>query len=84
MPSARRDLNRLPESVAAAVMETLVRLAVEPRRMGKPLRWELEGLWSARRGTYRVIYRLNETDAVVQVVAIDHRANVYRRGTSRS
>ena len=78
MPSARRDLNRLPESVAAAVIATITRLAVEPRRIGKPLRRELEGLWSARRGTYRVIYRLSEADNLVQVVTIDHRADVYR------
>ena len=83
MPSARRDLDRLPESVAAAVLEMIARLAVEPRRMGKPLRWELEGLWSARRGTYRVIYRLREDDALVQVITIDHRADVYGRGRRR-
>ena len=51
--------------------------------MGKPLRWELEGLWSARRGTYLVIYRLSEDDALVQVITIDHRADVYGRGRRR-
>ncbi|MHB1488668.1 MAG: type II toxin-antitoxin system RelE family toxin [Acidimicrobiales bacterium] len=47
--------------------------------MGKPLGRELVGYFSARRGAYRVIYRLVVEDAVIHVVRIEHRANVYRR-----
>lgn len=83
MPSAKEDLNRLKESAAAAVLETLDRITDAPEKAGKPLRPELEGLWSARRGTYRVIYRLNESRHVVEVVAIDHRSDAYRRARHR-
>ena len=79
MPSARRDLNRLKEGVASAVLETIDHIADAPQRMGKPLRLELEGLWTARRGQYRVLYRIDEARHVVEIVAIDHRADVYRR-----
>ena len=79
MPSARRDLNRLKETAAAAVLEAIEHIADAPHRMGKPLRLELEGLWSARRGTYRVVYRIDETKRLVQIITIDHRADVYRR-----
>jgi len=72
-------LNRLPEKVVSAAFETIRNLASEPRRMGKPLRLELEGLWSARRGPFRVIYRIDEGSRVVSVVAVDHRGDVYRR-----
>lgn len=47
--------------------------------MGKPLGRELAGYFSARRGAYRVIYRLVEEAAVIHVVRIEHRADVYRR-----
>jgi mRNA-degrading endonuclease RelE of RelBE toxin-antitoxin system len=47
--------------------------------VGKPLGRELAGYFSARRGAYRVIYRLLQGDSVVHVVSIEHRANVYRR-----
>ena len=77
-PTAR-DLERLPEKAAAAVVESFQAIAGDPRRIGKPLRFELEGLWSARRGPYRVIYRLDEGERVVTVVAVGHRANIYRR-----
>ena len=74
-----RDLERLPEKAAAAVVESFQAVAGDPRRAGKPLRFELEGLWSARRGPYRVIYRIDEDERVVTVVAVGHRADVYRR-----
>jgi mRNA-degrading endonuclease RelE of RelBE toxin-antitoxin system len=61
-PPAQRALTeRLPEAVAAAVINFLTTsLAREPRRVGKPLRGDLAGIWSARRGSYRVLYRLRE------------------------
>lgn len=73
-----RDLNRLPEKAAAAVIESFHAIAANPRRVGRPLRFELEGLWSARRGPYRVIYRIDDDGRVVTVVALGHRADVYR------
>jgi mRNA-degrading endonuclease RelE of RelBE toxin-antitoxin system len=76
---ARRALARLPEKVAAAVVEFLYgSLAANPHRMGKPLRLELQGLYSARRGDYRVIYRIDDDHRRVEVVAIEHRADIYR------
>jgi mRNA interferase RelE/StbE len=76
---ARRALVRMPEKVAAAVVEFLYgSLAANPHRVGKPLRLGLEGMHSARRGDYRVIYRINETAHRVEVLAIEHRADVYR------
>jgi mRNA-degrading endonuclease RelE of RelBE toxin-antitoxin system len=78
--SARRDIQRLPEKYAAAVLELLPIIAANPRRVGKPLRFEYEGRWSARRGPYRVIYNsIDEASRTVTVLAIGHRADVYRK-----
>lgn len=80
-PAAERTLARLPERVAAAIVEFMVEpLLEEPRRVGKPLQRELEGYWSARRGAYRVVYRVDHEATTVRVVRIDHRADVYRPG----
>jgi mRNA interferase RelE/StbE len=76
---ARRALVRLPEKVASAVVEFLYgSLAENPHRVGKPLRLGLEGLYSARRGDYRVIYRIDGNRHRVDIVAIEHRSDVYR------
>ena len=79
-PPARRALtDRLAEPVATAVIEFLTSALVnEPHRLGKPLRGELAGIWSARRGTFRVLYRISEPAHEVIVVRIDHRRDVYR------
>jgi mRNA interferase RelE/StbE len=76
---AERRLAQLPEKAAAAILETLAAIGENPRRTGRPLRFELEGLWSARRGPYRVIYRIDARRKLVIVVAIGHRADIYRR-----
>lgn len=78
MPTARRQLRRLPERYATAVVELLPAIAANPKRLGKPLRFELEGRWVARRGPYRVIYALDEKAHAVIVLAVAHRADVYR------
>jgi mRNA-degrading endonuclease RelE of RelBE toxin-antitoxin system len=76
---ARRALSRLPEKVGSAVVEFCYgSLAANPHRVGKPLRLGMEGLHSARRGDYRVIYRIDDQSRRVDVVAIEHRADVYR------
>ena len=79
-PPARRALTeRLPESVAAAVIEFLTTaLVLQPRRAVKPLRGELTGIWTARRGTYRVLYRVREDAREVIVVRIERRQDSYR------
>ena len=75
-PAARRALGRLPEEVATAAIEFVYGpLADNPYRVGKPLRFELEGLHSARRGNYRVIYRSAER---IEIIAVEHRADAYR------
>jgi mRNA interferase RelE/StbE len=80
-PAARRAIShRLPETVAAAVLEFCdATLAVNPHRVGKPLFGALAGCHGARRGTYRIVYRIDETTHTVHVLDIDHRADIYHR-----
>jgi mRNA interferase RelE/StbE len=82
-PAARRALTEappvgLPVAVAAAVGEFLTGALLErPHLVGHPLARELAGYYSARRGAYRVVYRIDEHARTVHVVRIDHRADVY-------
>jgi mRNA interferase RelE/StbE len=79
MAPAQRQLEQLPERYAAAVLDFLPTIATNPRRLGKPLRFELDGSWVARRGPYRVIYAIDDSAHTVHVIAIAHRSDVYRR-----
>jgi mRNA interferase RelE/StbE len=76
---AKRAIERdLPEAVAVAVADFLYGpLAEDPYRVGKPLRLELGGYWSARRGQYRIIYSIHDDQVLVRFVRISHRPDVY-------
>lgn len=79
-PTARRQLSdRMPEPVAFAAHEFIVGPLLEnPHRVGKRLQPPLDDRYSARRGTYRVIYRIGEEHRRVIVVGVAHRADAYR------
>jgi mRNA interferase RelE/StbE len=76
---ARRALSRMPEKAATAAVEFLYgSLSANPHRVGKPLKLALAGLHSARRGDYRIIYRIDQQKRQVEVIAIEHRSDAYR------
>lgn len=79
-PTARRQLAEgLPESVAFAAYEFIIGpLLVNPHRVGKRLEPPLSDRYSARRGTYRVIYRIDDQQRVLTVTAVVRRADAYR------
>ncbi|HRB98720.1 MAG TPA: type II toxin-antitoxin system RelE/ParE family toxin [Dermatophilaceae bacterium] len=78
--SARRHITEaLPEAIATAAVEFLTGPLLEnPHRVGKRLRPPLADRYSARRGTYRVLYRIDEATRTVTVLAIGHRGDIYR------
>ncbi len=77
--AARAISQRLPESVSAAVIDFITGTLIEhPHGAGRELRNELAGIHSARRGSYRVLYRIDPEQRTVTVLRIDHRRDVYR------
>lgn len=78
--TVRRALSEtLPEAVAAAAYEFITGpLLREPYRVGKRLLPPVDDRFSARRGTYRIIYRIDDKNRIVTVVDVDHRRDVYR------
>jgi mRNA interferase RelE/StbE len=76
---ARRALQSISPRVVPAIIEfAFGDLAREPHRVGKPLERELSGLFGARRGPYRLLYRIDDEAQRVYIVHIYHRADVYR------
>ena len=78
--TVRRALSEiLPEAVAAAAYEFITGpLLREPYRVGKRLLPPMDDRFSARRGTYRIIYRIDDKNRIATVVDVDHRRDVYR------
>ena len=74
-----RQLRRLPEKAAVAVIEFITAVLPEnPLRLSKPLTGDLTGLRSARRGDYRVLIEVDDSTRRVLVVRVAHRADAYR------
>jgi mRNA-degrading endonuclease RelE of RelBE toxin-antitoxin system len=75
--SADRQIAKLPRRIAEAVVAFMTGpLLDNPRRVGKPLLPPLDGLWSARRGDYRILYEIDAD--TVNVVRVGHRGDIYR------
>ncbi|MGB8506250.1 type II toxin-antitoxin system RelE family toxin [Mycobacterium sp.] len=79
-PTAIKALDRLPHKVAAAIAEFVTAaLPTDPYRLSKPLRYEVSGWRVARRGDYRVTFRVLEDDRALLIGRVEHRAHAYRR-----
>jgi mRNA interferase RelE/StbE len=78
--SAKRALSEsLPEKVATAAWNFIMgALRDNPYRVGKQFAEPLFPLYSARRGEYRVIYRIVDETLVIEIVTIAHRRDAYR------
>lgn len=78
-PEGLRHLSRLPAKIRDAALVTILGpIADNPHRLGRALVGELEGLRSARRGDYRIVYQIFDDENVVLVHRIQHRSDVYR------
>ena len=78
-PEGLRHLNLLPEKVRQAALAAVFGpIAENPHRLGKSLLGDLEGLHSARRGDYRIIYEILEDEKTVLIHRVQHRRDVYR------
>jgi mRNA interferase RelE/StbE len=73
---AEEDIARLPQAIREALDAALLALVADPTDLGNELRGRLRGLWSARVGSYRVLYTIEENRVVVR--AVRHRAVAYR------
>ena len=70
---------RCPAAVASAALGvSLGARREEPTGVGKRWRAPMVGIWSARRGTYRVLYRIDDANHAVIVETIRHRHSAYR------
>ncbi|WP_155850139.1 type II toxin-antitoxin system RelE/ParE family toxin [Arthrobacter sp. Br18] len=76
---ALKGFRQLPKKAAAATVEFVTgALADNPRRLSKPLTNELQGLRTARRGDYRVLFTLDVEERILYVHRIEHRSSVYK------
>lgn len=72
------DIPKLPKTVRERIKKAIeTRLTVDPVGLGKPLRYSFIGHRRVRVGDYRVVYRIAPEQALVTIILIKHRKEVY-------
>jgi mRNA interferase RelE/StbE len=78
LPSAHRDLRKLPRPIQIQIAAELHQLAENPRPAGVVKLVGAENLWRIRIGNYRVVYEIHDDRLIVLVLRVAYRKDVYR------
>jgi mRNA interferase RelE/StbE len=79
LPYAKREFDKLPDTMKIRVRRAIHALALEPRPpSAKLLAGTRRPTWRLRVGDYRVLYEIHADHLVVLVVGAGHRRDVYR------
>lgn len=75
---AKKRIEKLDPSFKLIIKKAIESLYLNPYR-GKPLSYELSGLYSLRTSDYRIIYRIKERELIIIVISIGHRREIYKK-----
>jgi mRNA interferase RelE/StbE len=77
--SALKELKSLDKSVIKTLLEKIEGLKIDPRPEGTK---KLKGyalLYRIRYGNYRIIYRIEDRELIIEVIRVGHRKNIYQK-----
>ncbi len=75
---AKKKIRKLDPSIKPVIKKAIESLAENPYR-GKPLSYDLAGLFSLRTSDYRIIYRIKGEELLIIVITVGHRREVYKK-----
>ena len=78
VPSATRELRKLPREVQLKLNERIDSLSSDPRPRGSRKLKGTDELWRVRVSDYRIVYEVRDKALLVLVVRVAHRREVYR------
>ena len=78
-PSARKELEALPDRVLARVVQKLESLGHAPRPTGCKKLKGYKDQWRVRVGDWRVVYIIDDAAKLIRITRIAHRREVYER-----
>ncbi len=75
---AKKTIEKLDVSIKIIIKKAIESIASNPYK-GKPLAYELSGLYSFRTSDYRIIYRIKEKELLIIVITVGHRKEIYKK-----
>ena len=76
-PEAKKGLKTIARLYRKGIAESIESLKKDPF-LGKPLVRELTGKYSYKVGVYRIIYKVNKKDKIINILDAGHRAGIYQ------
>lgn len=76
--SAKRQFDKLPDSVKRRMAEAIDKLAENPRPDGVVKLSGEDGIYRIRVGDYRIVYHIEDDKLCVVVLKTGHRREIYR------
>jgi len=77
VPSAEREMDKLPTPIHTRIGRRILSLEVTPRPRGVKKLGRREE-YRLRVGDYRTLYTVDDKDSIVTIFAVGHRREVYR------
>jgi len=75
---AKKKIEKLDKSIRLVIKKAIESLSSNPYK-GKPLSYDLAGLYSLRTSDYRIIYRIKEKQLIIIVITVGHRREIYKK-----
>jgi mRNA interferase RelE/StbE len=76
--SAAKELEALPERIVERILKRIEELATTPRPIRCRKLVGSDNLWRIRVSDYRVVYAVDDTKSLIDIVAVRHRRDAYR------
>jgi mRNA interferase RelE/StbE len=73
-----REIKKISRERKLHIIQALREIQDDPYAAGKPLDRELAGKFTYKVGPFRIIYKVNKKDNIIQIIAVGHRSNVYK------
>jgi mRNA interferase RelE/StbE len=75
---AKSKIEKLDVSIKRIVQKAIESLTTNPFR-GKPLSYDLAGLFSLRTSDYGIIYRIKDRELTIIIITVGHRREIYKK-----
>jgi len=76
--SALKEIQQIPKTFRIKIIETIDSLANSPRPSGVKKLENFNNSYRVRVGQYRIIYKIEDRQLIVEIVKVGNRKEVYR------
>ena len=75
-PQAQKELKKIKKAYQLPIRLLIEEIREDPQ-LGKSLSRDLKGKFSYRLGVYRIIYKVNQKDGIINIISVGHRSKIY-------